>query len=130
VRGDWLDNVAWLQVGIGTVLGVVLQAVVGLLVGVLGQSATSVLGLSLAYLCIGIAGFVVAWWLWPHRERKSPGLNSLLVGLTCAFISLLFSALLSPAGTSTGGVLLLFAGYALVSLLGSGLVRLLAPRFR
>ncbi len=127
---DWLDSIAWGQLGIGTLIGILLQAVVGLLLGLLRQPATSVLGLILANLCVGAAGFVVAWWLWPRRDEKTPWLNSLLTGLACASISLLASALVNPTDTSIGGVLLLFLGYALFALLGSFLTRLLAPHYR
>jgi ABC-type Fe3+-siderophore transport system permease subunit len=130
MQRDWLDSIAWPQLGVGVLAGVILQIVVGLLLALLRQPSASGLGLVLANLCIGVAGFGIAWWLWPRRDEKSLWLNSALAGLVCAFISLIASALVSSGGTSLVGILLLFVGYVLFALLGSVLVHLLAPRCR
>lgn len=130
MQRDWLDHVAWAPVGIGILVGTLLQLVLGLLLSIAGRSATSGTGLLLANGAVMVSGFTVAWWLWPRREEKSPLLNSLLVGLFCTFISLVASILASQGDASLLGVLVLFAGYSFSAVFGAIFALFLAPRLR
>lgn len=126
LKSQWFERIDWLGLVLGTLVGIVLSALIGLLFALIGLRADSLLVFLLTQIAIGLAG-LVAGWLAASREN-SAALSGLATGLLCAFVSLAVSVLVDPRGVNILGTLALFISYPIMAVLGAWVMGSLVAR--
>lgn len=123
MHSDWLDNLDWLMLGLGIVVGVVGQTLMTVILIITSLSGYPVLILIMTQVMILMGGFVAAW---RKSERSAKALNGIIAALVCAFVSLIASVSANPEnGSNWSGLLFLFGSYTLMGALGALLTKLL-----
>ncbi len=110
---DWLDELRWGAIALGTVCALALQVIVTFAVLrpfalPLGWGAVA-----LVELCIVIGAFVAG-----RRAPEAPLVNGLTMSLVCAVVSLVASVMRAPGTLTLGSIAFLFGTFAVAGVLG------------
>ena len=110
---DWLDDLQWAAIAIGTALAVALQVIVTFLVLRPFELTSDWSAVALVELCIAIGAFVAGW-----RARRGALVNGLITALVSAIISLAATLLRTPGALSLASVVFLFGTFATMGVIG------------
>lgn len=125
---QWFERMDWLGLLLGTLVGIILSALIGFLFALFGLPADGFLVFILTEIAIGLAGLFTGW-LAALRDHSAT-LSGLATGLLCAFVSLVASVLVDPTGVSILGTLVLFTSYPIMAVLGARVMGSLVARSR
>ena len=110
---DWLDDLQWGAIALGTALAVALQVIVTFLVLRPFDLTLEWSAVVLVELCIAIGAFMAGW-----RARRGALVNGLITALVSAIISLAATLLRTPGALSLASVVFLFGTFATMGVLG------------
>lgn len=110
---DWLDELRWGAILIGTLLALSLQVIVTFTIFrpfgfSLGWSAVVIVE-----LCIACGAFVAGW-----RARQAAFVNGLITAVASAVISMLATAMSTPGALNLPSIAFLFGTFAVMGALG------------
>jgi putative membrane protein (TIGR04086 family) len=110
---DWLDELRWGAISLGTLCALALQVIVTFAILrpfalPLGWGAVA-----LVELCIVIGAFVTG-----RRAPEAPLVNGVIMSLVCATVSLVASVIRAPGTLTLGGTAFLFGTFAVAGVLG------------
>jgi putative membrane protein (TIGR04086 family) len=110
---DWMDELHIGAIGLGAGVAVAAQLALALLVLRPLELGSGLVAVVLVALCVLGGAFSAA-----RKARRAPRANGLICGLLCAVISLVATAVHTPAGLSPANTAFLFGSFGVLGMLG------------
>lgn len=112
-HSDWLDDLRWGAIGVGVAAAFIAQVLLTLVVLRPFNLSATWAAIVLVELCVAFGAFVAGW-----RTERAAFVNGAVTGLLSAGVSLVATAVRSPAQITVWSILFLFASFAVFGVLG------------